>query len=287
MTPRIPSADQGEANLGGPADVVVNNPQTNQPIGGNTIADQAAAALGEAKLPDYLNTEAVTAEQDALEAMAATGRKDPGSISLPPGSSWGDFFALQSSLHEFQASAGMRYYPTKDQIGQMLSQGMAHADQATVFQWLAKNQGIASSMPWAAAGLTKTKYNASLESYAETVARFTGDPSMFADLQHQAIANSWSHEHVAREIQNNPAYNAKLPWLKHGMDFAQWKSFKEQNKNAAMQRFDPSGNITDSQYAQILNDNAPSRREGGGPVATQSAQTAAGGVGHSSQSKVR
>lgn len=221
--------------------------------------------------------------QDVLQ-MEAAGRTNVGRITLPPGVGPQDFLTLLSDGEAFAASAGWRYAPTAQMYDQMMQQGLFTADQSAVFQWLARVNGVSDKMPWAAAGLTHTQYNTQKESIADVIGEYAGDRNAFSDLQQQAISNRWSSQHVIQELTNNPKYSQTSPWLKFGMTFQSFKDYKRQNKALAAQQFGP--NVSDTQFAQMYEEAAQSRRESGSAISVQQGGSNAL-VSRGAQSQVR
>jgi len=228
-----------------------------------------------------------TYEEDLLN-METAGRQNEGQIILPPGVGSGEFANLESSVEQFAASAGWRYYPTAGQITQMLQQGLGTAGQQDVFRWLANVNGVAGKMPWAAAGLTQTQYDNQKDTLQAQMAEYTGDPSMYGELLQQALsrgssASSW----LTTQLTTNPKYtkNAKTPWLQYGMTY---QSFKQQAAESAGKIRSAFGaNATLEQQAQFLGAPVQPSSQASGSAITETAAASGPLVAPVSRSRVR
>lgn len=172
--------------------------------------------------------------QQGIDAMQAGAQGDFGITSLPPGTSWADFFNLESSVQQFEASAGSRYTPTSTMMREMLAEGLYNQPSSSIFRWLAAREGVAKTLPWAAAGMTAQGYEDAKSNLEATMADFTGDPNMYSELISQALqmhgtqGESW----LRTQLTTNEKYtkNAKTPWLQLGKTYQQWQQDKMSHK---------------------------------------------------------
>ena len=236
------------------------DPATGQPYqqGSGSYENQALANAGKGAFnANQLSQQTQQAYETDLIDMATAGGTPQGTIELPPGVGAAEFAQLQSTLDTFAASAGFRYFPTGNQINALLGQvaggHLNLGDQQAVFQYLAKSQGVAAAMPWAAAGLTKGAYNNQKDSLQQQMAEYTGDPAMYGDLLQQALthgssASSW----MQTQLTTNAAYskNGKTPWLQYNMTAQQFKQQAAQDKQLIASHF--GGNASLTQQAEFL-----------------------------------
>lgn len=221
---------------------------------------QTTSPLGNQAVINYGLPTTSQGAQFELEEEAAAAARGQSYASLwagfkLPAKDAGDFWQLYSLAETFASNTGWKYLPTPQQLLSALGQGMATANQLSVFQYFAKQSKVNETlMPWAALGMNATQYGQTAANQADTVFELTGQSSFEAaglgGIQAQALFNNWTSQQLQDYIEKNPALSNKYGYLKYGQNFQQFAAWKQSNANTLEQRYGTK--YTDQQAIQEL-----------------------------------
>jgi hypothetical protein len=224
-----------------------------------TTAD-TTSPLGSSATINYGLPDTSQGAQFELEEEAAAAARGQSYASLwagfkLPAKDAGDFWQLYSLAETFASNTGWKYLPTPQQLLTALGQGMATANQLSVFQYFAKVSKVnQTTMPWAALGMSATQYGQTSANQADTVFELTGKDSFAAaglgGVEQTALFNNWTSQQLQDYIEKNPTLNKQYGYLALGQNYQQFAAWKQSNASTLEQRYGTK--YTDAQAIQEL-----------------------------------
>lgn len=172
------------------------------------------------------------------------------------------FFSVASLVDTWAANTGGKFYPSYQQIANMVASGVNPSNPLSVYAYLNNISGIHSAA--AAAGMNQEDYQAAVSDMESTISDYTGSTSLYNSLASKALsmfgsntgaASAW----VRQQLLHNTAYskNAATPWLQFGMTYTDWQSYKTENQSLVTQQH--GANASDTQYVAFKQQGAASR----------------------------
>jgi hypothetical protein len=246
---------------------------------------QIIAGLAKTGLPDTAAAGQFILDED--DAAAARGAGNPfQGFKLPKNVSATDYMALVSAATTFASNAGWKYFPTPVQLQWGLQNGLgdlaaggsgsAGVGSNQLTQWFAYLSGTATSMPWAANGMSKQAWDTNTNNINASVLDMTGQSSWAAagldpTMMNEAIAQSWSQGEIQDHILQNSTLANKYGYLAQGLTYQSFQAYKSTNQATLQSRY--GNGFTDSQAIQNMTSPLTAfTAQGGATSAAQSKQ---------------
>lgn len=237
---------------------------TVDPTRGGLTDAQYKQAVADTGLPVSEDTEAFLGDVADMEAVNGKTGLLKG-WKLPPDVSTHDFWAIVSDAQSFAAITGWKYFPTPQQLVAGLRSGLVAQGSDAIYAWLAKTAGVTDTMPWAAHGQDRDKWQKTIGNYNDAYEDATGQRLSDNDpLLMQAVNGNWSTDRFTNYLSKDPALQKKYGYLAYGMDYHTWQNFKLQKKQEAISRF--GANPGDAAYMSLLQDPVHEFHDKGSPI---------------------
>jgi hypothetical protein len=267
---------------------LTEGPNTNDPAQSGLSAaqqKQVSNTLPGTNLPD--DTAGGQFIIDEADAAKARGGGNPfQGFRLPNNVSATDYMALVSAATTFASNAGWKYFPTPVQLQWGLQHGLADlaaggtgsagVGSNALTQWFASLSGTATSIPWAANGMSKQAWDTNTNNINASVLDMTGQSSWAAagldpTMMNEAIAQSWSQSEISDHIMQNSTLAAKYGYLAQGLTYQSFQAYKSTNQATLQSRY--GNGFTDQQaISNMQNPLTAFTAQGGATSAAQSKQ---------------